>query len=107
MAPTRGAHLAIHQSRLPRCVGGVGEAYGGNKADWVYGDAHDHSCWKLAEIDCVNAKFNNGRQINLCFGGCGDPEEDIFAIANWLCKPLFDCNVDTLRGHDLKDRWAL
>ena len=87
------AHMkSDFQARLPRCVGGSGGVYGGNCMEWEYGMPRDHRCWKLAELDCVNIKFNNGRQIRgLIFpAASGVPDDDVLRIAGHLCYPLFD-----------------
>jgi hypothetical protein len=97
------------QARLPRCVGGAGKVHGGNEVDWEYGDEEDHTgnlgtgpSIGLAELDAVNVKFNNGRQVRgFVFGGSGDPDDDVMRISGWLCRPLFHIDYDTMRATGL------
>ena len=80
------------QRLLPRCVGGHGGCYGGNRVNWECGDAERDTPEGAAQVDEVNARFaagRAGRGPHRFVFASGDPEEDFECVAKMQRLPMF------------------
>ena len=96
---TKDDMASSFQARFPRCVGGCGKVHGGNEID-----ADDDDDY---EIDELNVKFNNGRQVQGLIWGGGDNEDAVNSSHRRMRMPLFEIDEDKGVALCMKRRFRL